>query len=82
MLSPYYVLESETSKFSGTTNNAEYYDKLDDLTNGTNNEYILENDIPNPLWFICLGTVQTRLGEPQIKGIGVFADTISEIKDI
>ena len=82
MLSPYYVLESETSKFSGTTNNAEYYDKLDDLTNGTNNEYILENDIPNPSLVHMFGNSSNPFGGTPLKGIGVFADTISEIKDI
>jgi len=81
MLSPHYTLISEAEKLTPITDNNSYYSYLDEMTEGDDG-VVLENDIPNFSFIHSFGNSSNPFGSTSLKGVGVFANTIKEIKDV
>ena len=83
MVSPYYLTTTEVAKIEATTDKVDYYDAMDKMTEDDGNtDIILKEDIPNFSLFHSFGNSTDPFGTTPLKGVGVFANTIKEIKDI
>ena len=83
MVSPYYLTTTEVAKIGATTDKVGYYDAMDKMTEDDGNtDIILKEDVPNFSLFHSFGNSTDPFGTTPLKGVGVFANTIKEIKDI